>query len=52
MLFEYGAFCEFGKPRLMLTMPVLLKQNSANAYEASFAKAKLLGGEHHAAAAG
>jgi drug/metabolite transporter (DMT)-like permease len=28
----------------MLTKPVLLKQNSAYAYEASFAKAKLLGG--------
>jgi GNAT superfamily N-acetyltransferase len=28
----------------MLTMQVLLKQNSANAYDASFAKAKLLGG--------
>jgi SagB-type dehydrogenase family enzyme len=29
----------------MLTMLVLLKQNSANAYDASFAKAKLLGGK-------
>jgi hypothetical protein len=27
----------------MLTMPALLKQNSVNAYDASFAKAKLLG---------
>jgi hypothetical protein len=28
----------------MLTKKVLLKQNSDNAYEESFAKAKLLGG--------
>jgi hypothetical protein len=30
----------------MLMMQVLLKQNSVNAYDASFAKAKLLGGTH------
>jgi hypothetical protein len=29
---------------MMLTMPVLLKQNSDDAYDASFAKAKLQGG--------
>jgi hypothetical protein len=32
------------KTQLMLTMLVLLKQNSVYAYDASFAKAKLLGG--------
>jgi hypothetical protein len=30
----------------MLTMQVLLKQNSDYAYDASFAKAKLLGGTY------
>jgi hypothetical protein len=30
--------------QMMLTMLVLLKQNSDDAYDASFAKAKLLGG--------
>jgi hypothetical protein len=32
------------KRKKMLTMQVLLKQNSEDAYDASFAKAKLLGG--------